>query len=440
MSICVVKYGGSSQTRIEDLKCHAKTIKDFQSENNLVVTVVSGAGNITNQIEDAINYRGINDCENIFAPWEVLYNELGKPKQLQQVRDGVYKKVEAVLKKVSVAKISDFLRAEINMYPEQLQAELVNYVYAEFGLNSVCVNFDDSSFPVSVRGHPLNGNLNLFETRKKCQELFSKNKSKIIVLPGYGGLDGVVRKTLGRGGSDTSAFALAYGFKADQVYIFTNVEGIKTAVIDGEKTETVKEISLAEARDAAFYGVKLPNPFSLSPLEMLSHEGNFPEVYIGHHKAEGEKTRIINTPSNQAVKVIGARKPLIFYRVQGDVLPLLRNLQENFVDLFATVINNSAIVGLNQKGREQGVEILEQFSKKGGLSIIETKSNLSLVGIIGEGMKNKKGVAAKMHARLSQEGINIESMLDASPFSTGVIISDTDQTTAVKSLYKEFFN
>ncbi len=384
------------------------------------------------------------DASYVFEPWEDVFREAGKPKELATVKAAVYKKFEDVtriiLPNVVTPEEIHARRAELNLYPEQLQAALVSHVYSESGLDSICINFDSEKFPLSVEGHFLNGTVNLEETRKNCEK-FTGEKGKILVLPGYGGLDEKIRKTLGRGGSDTAAFAYGYGFGAEEIWLMTDVEGIKRAILNGDGTETVHELSVDEAADGAFYGAKLPSRDSLEPLVAMFSEGLSPEVYIAHHKnVQGEKTKIVGeTQDREIAKFIGGRGNVILYRISGEIVPLLGELDVNGVDHFYQGSGRYAWIGVNQKGQEIGELRIRELEKDGKVSVIERYEDMALVGVVGEGMRGQQGVGRKLYDRISDEEINFEITIDESPISAGVVIADEDRKRAIEALHDEFF-
>ena len=214
MSVTIVKYGGSSQKSIDDIAMHATVTRDFLGKGNRVITVVSGPGDITDRVERAIDGKESEiDPASIFAPWETLYEQAGSPKELVEIRDRIYGNFKDSIRTTlpQVRSIEEMgavhaIKAQLLLGPEQLQAALVNHVYIEGGLDSLCINFDEG-YPIIVKGYPLNSNVDLQETRIESQRVLSETKAEVIIQPGFGGLDGKVGKTLGKGGSDAVAFA-----------------------------------------------------------------------------------------------------------------------------------------------------------------------------------------------------------------------------------------
>ncbi|MBU2496811.1 MAG: hypothetical protein KJ767_02020 [Nanoarchaeota archaeon] len=458
MSTCIIKYGGKTQEKNLSIVRHSEIAKDFLKMHNKTIVVVSGAGDVTDRLEKAIiagqkhnsldenEFLNITDPSNVFGVWENLYNSAGKPKELTELKNNIYKEFESVVR-IILPRIKTYeemhtIRAELNLFPEKLQAALVNHTYKKSGLESVCINFDNENFPLAVKGNHLNGIVNLVETKEKCQKLLSNTNERVIVFPGYGGLDNKIEKTLGRGGSDTAAFAYGYGFNSEEIAILTDVEGIKQAIINGKETRTIEEISLDEAGDGAFYGAKLPSHDSLEPLIEMHKENSDPLAYIAHHeKINGKKSKIVGVTRNkESVKFIGSRNNILVYRIGGNVVSLPKVLEEHGIDNFYFGTRRLANVVLNQKGREIGEVIIDDYAKQGKINIEEKRDDLALVGIIGEGMRTKPGISGKMNSRLSEEGINIYLIFDVSPFSTGVVILDKDKSKAVSCLYDEFLN
>ena len=461
MKVAAVKYGGSALARAEYIERHAEIARDLLKEHQKVIVVVSGAGDITDRLDssleeveklkygivDKTHFQRITDPSYVFSPWEDLYKAVGSPKCLGEVRSSVYNdfgsKVRDFLPQVRTEGERNLTEAVIHLYPEQLQAELVNCIYRKAGLESICVNFDSSLFPLVVNGHFLNGTVDLKETRRMCNSLFHSTDAEVIVVPGYGGKDGGERKTLGRGGSDTANFGYVYGFRADQNFILTDVEGFKEAIFNGKETKTVKEVDIAEVAAGAFYGAKLPSGDSLEPLIAFHSEGANPEVYIAHHQNPwGEKSRIVKeTSDGPNVKFVAGRKDIMLYRVRGNINQLLGRLDENGVDYYSGGTRRYANIVLNQKGKKIGESEIDKFAAKSEIVVEEKRNNMALVGIIGEGVQRTEGIASDMLQRLRREEINIEELtIDISPVSFGTLVSNEDLNRAIGALYDEFFS
>lgn len=464
MSIAVVKYGGGSQRRVEDIAKHAEHVRSLLEWYNKIVVIVSGPGDITNRVESALEkveeyglgiitnseLNEATDPLSIFEPWAELYKACGKPEHLRKISDVVYKSFKKNLKEIPEVRTDGeriAREAEVYLYPEKLQAELVCHVYREAGLEALCINFDSPLFPLAVRGHYLNAEIDFDGTRKNSGGLQYNVPERVIISPGFGGKDGKVLKTLGRNGSDTSAFAMGHALKADFIGNYTTERGIKRAVFDGVETETVPEILIGEAIDGAHLGAKLPNRYSLTPLRKMHAENLHPEVRIAHHlDPNGESTKIVEISEQQDVVKFVSGKVVQVYEVEGDFYSVLNRLKEKNVDHTSQNASPYGGIILLGKGKntsnrirsEIGEKVVRNCGEEGMIKILESWQG-DWVGAVGEGMRRKVG-SDRLRGILKENLINVELGADPGFYSVGAVTANGNLEKSLRALHDEFFS
>jgi len=284
------------------------------------------------------------------------------------------------------------------------------------------------------------------DTNKIVKEL---KMGTIVVVAGFQGVDEENNiTTLGRGGSDTSAVALAAALKADVCDIYTDVEGVYTADPNiCSKARRLSKISYDEMLEMARAGAKVLQPRSVE----LAKKFNVPvcvrssftdgrgtlvtkedeemerEVVCGvTYDRDQAKITVVHVPDRPG---IAARlfTPLAQHNIVVDMI--IQNASiEGYTDLTFTV---------SRKDIKKSYEIIEEVAKEIGAKNIEIDNDVTKVSIIGVGMISHSGVAAKMFSALSGEGINI-LMISTSEIKISCVIQAKYTELAVSALHDAF--
>lgn len=402
MSLIVMKFGGSSVKDAEHVMNVARIVTDTYKKGNDVVVVVSAQGDTTDDlIEKAAEING------------------GKQGSKREM---------------------DMLLAS----GEQISISLLAMGIQKLGCPSVSLlgwqaGFKTTSAHTSAR-------IRKVDTLRIKKELDSR---KIVVVAGFQGLsryDDVT--TLGRGGSDTSAVAIAAAMHADLCQIYTDVEGVFTA--DPRKVKGAKklsEISYDEMLELATLGAQVLNNRSV---EMAKKYNIELEVLSSLTQKPG--TIVKENPKMEKMLISGVAKDTNVARISVTCIPDKPGLAfKMFSKLSARDINVDII--LQSIGRdntkditftvpkdksEEAVEVITAFSKSIGAGEVICDSNIAKVSIVGAGMETHAGVASKMFEALYDRQINIQ-MISTSEIKVSVLIDKRDADLAVEAIHDKFF-
>ena len=401
MGLIVQKFGGSSVKDAERLRNVAQIITETYEKGNSVVAVVSAQGDTT---------------------------------------DELIEKAAEINPSPSKREMDMLLSAGEQMSSALLAMTIEGMGYPVISLTGWQAGFVTSSAHSTAR-------IRRIDTERVQNELSKKN---IVIVAGFQGVnryDDIT--TLGRGGSDTSAVALAAALKADRCQIFTDVDGIYVA--DPRKVKNAKklaEISYDEMMEIATLGaqvllnrsVEMAKKYNVE-IEVLSSLERKPGTIV-REVAKMEKMLIkgVTKDSNIArIAVIGvADTPGMAYRI--------------FSALAAKHINVDII--LQSIGRDGTKDVSFTVSKEdkdatmeilgGMLPLLRAKEivcdeNISKVSVVGAGIQSNPGVAARMFEALSEANINIQ-MIATSEIKISVLIAADDADRAVSVVYDQFCN
>ena len=274
-------------------------------------------------------------------------------------------------------------------------------------------------------------------------------ESRVVVVAGFQGVDGDGNiTTLGRGGSDTTAVALAAALKADECRIYTDVDGVYSAdpriVPDARRLEriTVEEMlelaslgaKVLQTRSVEFAGkYKVPlrvlSSFEPGPGTLISYEENPMEQPlisgIAHNRDEAKLTiRGIPDLPGVAYKILG---PISDSHINVDMI--IQNVSEDgTTDLTFTV---------NRGDYKAARDLLEKIGAELGSQSIIGDETIAKISVVGVGMRSHAGIASAMFRALSEEGINIQ-LISTSEIKISVVVEDKYMELAVRALHKAF--
>ena len=326
---------------------------------------------------------------------------------------------------------------------EQMSVSLMSMAMDSLGVPAVSLNaFQVAMHTTSVHG---NARLKRIDTERIKRELDSR---KIVVVTGFQGINKYDDyTTLGRGGSDTTAVALAAALHADACEIYTDVDGVYTA--DPRKVPTarkLKEITYDEMLDLATLGAGVLHNRSV---EMAKKYGVPLVVRSSLNTSEGTVVKEEVTVERMLISGVALDTEAVRIAVIGlkdvpgmafklfDVLAK-RNIN---VDVILQSIGRAGTKDISftvdGKDLDDAVAVLEEHQARLGYKEIHSERNIAKLSIVGAGMMSNPGVAAKMFESLYNEGVNI-NMISTSEIRVTVLINEKDGIRAMNAVHDAF--
>lgn len=274
-------------------------------------------------------------------------------------------------------------------------------------------------------------------------------KGRIVLVTGFQGVDGLGDiTTLGRGGSDTSAVALAAALGADRCQIFTDVDGVYTADprrVTGAKR--LSEITFNEMLELATLGAQVLHNRSVEmakkyniELEVLSSLTRSRGTIV-KEESNVEKMLISGVAKDDniaRISIIGVPdKPGLAFKIFSKLASKGVN-----VDIILQSIGRNGTKDISftvEKDKmEDAMKLLQDYAERWGASSIVADDNVSKVSIVGAGMESHPGVAAEMFEALFSRSVNIQ-MISTSEIKISVLIHKSDSDRAVEAIHEKFF-
>ncbi len=276
------------------------------------------------------------------------------------------------------------------------------------------------------------------------------NTGRVVVVAGFQGVDEYGNiTTLGRGGSDTTAVAMAAALNADECQIFTDVDGVYTTDPRVEpRARKLDRITFEEMLEMASLGSKVLQIRSVEfagkynvPLRVLSsfeEEGKGTLITFEEEGVEAARISSIAFNSDEAKLTIRGvpDQPGVAYEILGpigdaniEVDMIVQNIANDGTTDFTFTVNRGEFA----KARA----VLEQTASKLGARKVIGDDKIVKVSLVGVGMRSHAGIASKMFEILSREGINIQ-MISTSEIKISVMMDEKYLELAVRSLHEAF--
>jgi aspartate kinase len=445
----VMKFGGTSVESASAIERVAGIVK--AREERRPVVVVSAMGKTTNKLL-AIAAAAIAGKRNEYIPQLHDLRDfhsrearqaapLAERVELDRFLDEHFQELTELVKGLAVlGELTPRSIDAISSYGERLSSYIVTLAFRHFGLQAVHV---DSRDVLITDNRHTQAAPNFAETDRRMVETIPPlARDAVVVMGGFIGatLDGVTT-TLGRGGSDYTASIVGAGIGAEEIQIWTDVDGMLTAdptILAGG--HRVKVISFAEAAELAYFGAKVLHPATVVP----AMERNIPVLILNSRRPEVSGTRIVpdTVACRNPVKSIACKRNIALVNIHSTRMLMahgfLRRIFEVFdrfetpVDMVATSEVSVSLTIDNTRNLDAILRELRQFSEAG------TEHEQAIVCLVGENIRHTPGVARSVFNAL--DGINIRMISQgASLLNLSFVVREADLPQAVAALHKEFF-
>ena len=447
----IMKFGGTSVKDPSMLSRVTKIIKNNKDKDLLVV--VSALSGVTDQLER---------CSRMALEGNPKFKDLLskiRERHINMVNGSLRENSEKVIERIDrmIGNLSD-IYTSINVlgelskrssdailsYGEKLSAVILAEKLGESGLRSKAVNADrvivtDENFG---RARPL-----IEESRENMGIITGLiENGSVPIVTGFIGstTDGIVT-TLGRGGSDYTATFLANLLDADSVWIWTDVDGVKTA--DPKATTdalTIDELSYEEAAELSYFGARVLHPKAIDPASVK----NIPVLIKNTYNPGGPYTKIRNSKDfDPGIKSVTSISNLSLITVKGHGMVGVPGIAST---VFSAVADeNINVLMISQSSSEQNISFIikekkanravEVLQKKlsreldyENIKSIHTEAPVSIVAAVGTGLREYPGLDSHIFSALAKEKVNVLAIAQgSSDHNISLVVREADEERAV---------
>jgi aspartate kinase len=411
MALIVHKYGGTSMGSTERIRNVARRVAKWHDAGHQIVVVPSAMSGETNRL-------------------------LGLAKEITSQPDP----------------------RELDMLASTgEQASVALLAIALQAIGKQAVSYAGWQLPIVTNSAHTKARIQSIDDAKVRKDL---NAGRVVIITGFQGIDGEGNiTTLGRGGSDTSAVAVAAALKADECLIYTDVDGVYTTdprvVSDARRLKTVTFEEMLEMaslgskvlqiRSVEFAGnYRMPTRVlssltdPLMPLEEEANSGTLISFEEDTHMEQATITGIAFSRDEAKITVRGVPdKPGIAFQILGPVAEA--NIEVDMIIQNISVDGKTDFTFTVPRGDyDKSMRMISDNVKPAlGASEVVGDSKVSKVSVVGVGMRSHVGIASQMFRTLSEESINIQ-MISTSEIKISVLIDEKYMELAVRALHKAF--
>ena len=401
MELVVLKFGGTSVADVPQIKKIALKVKGEVDQGNKVIVVVSAMSGVTNNLIDLVNQTSKNFS---LSEYDVVLST-----------------------------------------GEQITSALLSIALEELSLKARSW----MGWQVPIVSDNTHGKA-VIKDIKTSNIMGSIKKGYIAIVSGFQGISEDNRiTTLGRGGSDTTAVALAAAFSADRCDIYTDVEGVYTTdprIV--KKAKKLDFITYEEMLELASQGAKVLQTRSVAlamkynvNLRVLSSFANLPGTLIAEERGNMEKSEIsgiahslneakitlsdIPDQPGQAANIFGA---LAEFSINVDMIVQSSSINHGSTDMTFTIPETDLLMA---------EKVIKKIKGNIGFKKFTSETNVVKISIVGNAMRSQSGIAKTMFQTLAKNHINIQ-VISTSEIKISVLISSEYYELAMRSLHLAF--
>lgn len=437
----VMKFGGSSVESAAAIERVAGIVRSRIGRKPIVV--VSAMGKTTNRLLEIARQAvaGHRDTAlEMLADLEQFHIKEGGSGEIVGPHFGELR--ELVKGLAIMGELTPRATDAISAFGERLSSLIVTDLFRAHGLDAA--HIDSRQVIITDNRHTQAAPL-YAESYEKLAAAVPPliDAGKIVVMGGFIGStrDGVT-STLGRGGSDFTASIVGAGAGAEEIQIWTDVDGMLTCdprILAGG--HRIKTCSFAEAAELAYFGAKVLHPATVVP----AIDRNIPVLILNSRRPEVEGTRIVgqSVTSENPVKSIACKQNITVVNIHSSRMLMahgfLRRIFEVF-DRFETpvdVVSTSEVsVSLTIDSTAHLDSILAELRE---FSEVSSENSSALISLVGENIRSTSGVASRAFSAIHDVNIRMISQ-GASVLNISFVVAQSDLQKSVQRLHQEFFS
>jgi aspartate kinase len=447
----VMKFGGTSTQDASAMKNVAEIVRMHLSKKPVVV--ISAIAQATNMLEKAGTLAAEGNADearqvvrhllerHVDIVNEVIENHTRKS-ELQKILQRSLNEIEDLVKGITIVQeLTPRTLDSLYCYGELLSSRLVSSVLREVGIETVWV--DTKDFMVTDENHtralPM---MDVVEKKLKAIVPPLVMEGKVPVTQGFIGITHNGRRTtMGRESSDYSAAIIGAALNADDIQIWTDVDGVLTA--DPQVVSfphKIKVLSFEEAYELSYFGAKVLHPNTMLP----ALEKNIPIHIYNSRRPQGTGTLITRT-SNQhqpLVKSIAYKRKIALLTIS----PKKRYSQFIFWEHLYSILTKYSVqafltttseynVALVLEMKENISAIVNDLSEMGTVSLM---ANKAIVCVVGTNLRGTQDIVQKIFTAVFPQSFSMISF-GASASNIGIVVNDEDVFRVVQHIHREFF-
>ncbi|MGI4804436.1 MAG: aspartate kinase, partial [Janthinobacterium lividum] len=457
----VLKFGGTSVGSAESIQTLLQIVKKESAVSGNPVVIVSAMSGVTNLLSKMAEKASVGEDYALYlTELETRHFAIIKTLLDVQKQNPVYTKLKIFFNELedllqgisSLKELTAQTRDLVLSYGERCSAFLISKI-AEQHFPETC--FVDATELVKTDSNFGQARLNTELTEQLIQVFCQQKQHQVLFVTGFIGSNENGRiTTLGRGGSDYTAAIFGSALNAEEIQIWTDVNGMMTAdprMV--KKAFPLPELSYTEAMELSYFGAKVIYPPTMIPAFLKripiaiknTFEPEFPGTVIRHDCGKSSLT-IKGISSINDISIINLEGSGMVGKAgfSGRLFSLLAREQINIILITQSSSEHSITFAIHPADALKAQHLIEQefelelLAKKLEVPVFE--QNLSILAIVGENMKQTPGISGKLFHALGRNGVNVRAIAQgSSEYNISVVISRPDLNKALNAVHDAFF-
>ena len=435
----VLKFGGTSVGSPQRMKDVAKLITDGERKI-VVLSAMSGTTNTLVEISDYLHKKNPDGANEVINRLENKYkqhiNELFSTEEFRQKGMELLKVRFELLRSYTKDLFTLFEERIVLAQGELLSTTMVNYYLQEQGVKSVLLPALDF-MRTDKNAEP---DLPYIKERL-AQQLEANPDAEIYITQGficrnaYGEVD-----NLQRGGSDYSASLIGAAVKADEIQIWTDIDGMHNndpRIVD--KTSPVRHLHFEEAAELAYFGAKILHPTCIQPAKYA----NIPVRLLNTMDTKAEGTMISNETEKGKIKAVAAKENITAIKIKSSRMLLAHGFLRKVFEIFEKYQTSIDMICTSEVGVSVSIdntkhlnEILDELRKYGTVTV---DHNMCIICVVGDLEWENVGFEAKALDAMRDIPVRMISF-GGSNYNISFLVRECDKKAALQSLSDQLFN
>jgi aspartate kinase len=457
-----MKFGGSSLANSARIRIAAKIVQRFSDENKIVV-VASAMNDTTDRLleigELAQKGNSVQARKNL-AKLQTLhvktarqFSKPGKMKELLERIDQLNGELERTVEGIShLRELTPRSKDYLLSFGERLSTPILAAAIRGIGVKARALTGAEAGITTDENfgeAKPL-AEVSYHQVRRRLDPMLASNEIPVVTGFIAATVDGNIT-TLGRGGSDYTASLLGAGINTDEIWIWSDVDGLMTAdpriVKDAKLLPTV---SFGEALELSYFGAKMMHPRALQP----AAQRKIP-VRIKNSSKPSSTGTLVSTLENRdghrVVKAVSIIRDVAIVTVSGTgmmgapgvaarVFQTLGSKNINVIMISQGSSEATISCVVPRKDLETAVRALQlALLGQGYVERVEAEKNSCIIAVVGSGMKGTSGVAARIFAAVAVKKVNVRMIAQgSSEYNVSFVVSEDQGPEAVRAIHNEF--
>lgn len=458
----VLKFGGTSVANAQNILLVEQIVNKELLEDNLVV-VVSALSGVTDSLIAAAEAASTKNENYTDIVKSLEEKHLDFVKNLMPISEQSswlsfvkknFNDIEDLCNGIDVlGEFTPRIKDKITSYGEFLSS---NIIAAKLKSDGIDCQWLDSRDYIKTNSNFTDAKVNFEKTNAGLKAYFSKNTQKVTLVPGFiASNEEGETTTLGRGGSDYTASIMAAAVSAKELQIWTDVSGMMTAdprLVSNAKV--IDKISYQEAMELSHFGAKVLYPPTIQPVMDKNIDLRIKNTFaqddfgtlVSHKKIEDNNNVAvgISNLSKVALLTLEGSGMIGIPGFSAKLFQCLSQEKINVILITQSSSEHSITVAINESDVERAEKAIrnafEDDLRLHKIDPVKVERALAIIALVGENMKSRSGVSAKLFGGLGNNGVNVRAIAQgSSEKNISVVISEKDVKKAVNVLHEEFF-